>query len=190
LQSKSLRRQIERMTADSRLVIRQGGSGSDVGIDGVLLRGQGASPLIAVVAGVHGDEYDGIHACVELSRSIDLSTLTASLILVPIVNKKAFEAQQRRTPVDGIDLNRVFPGDPLGTFSERLAKLVFDEIVCEADFVISLHGWSQTGEVVDYVEIPDRSSELHERCAAAAVAAGFDLIRIQVGDQDGSALLP
>jgi predicted deacylase len=175
-----LRKQIDGMTVSSRRVIKlEAGAkrGNEVAIDGVLLRGQSLSPLIAVVAGVHGDEYDGIHACVELCSSINVSTLAASLIFVPIVNKRAFEAQQRRTPIDNVDLNRVFPGDSSGTYSDRLASLLFDHVICEADFVISLHGWSQIGDVVDYVEIPERSSELHERCAAVATAAGFDLIR-------------
>src|SRR5262245_2668589 len=99
-----LRKQIDGMTISSRRVIKLEAAkrGSEAAIDGVLLRGQSLSPLIAVVAGVHGDEYDGMNACVELCSSIDVSTLAASLIFVPIVNKRAFEAQQRRTPIDNV----------------------------------------------------------------------------------------
>ena len=174
----ALLKQIEAMTAgEHRLVLVSPDGSYGPSIDVVLIRGQAARPLIVIAAGVHGDEYDGIYASAILKENINSTALGGSLIVVPIVNRQAFDAQQRRTPVDGMDLNRAFPGNPAGSYTERLADLFFTSIVSEADFVLSLHGWFQTGCVMDYAEIPERSSPLHAQCAAVAAAAGFAFIR-------------
>jgi predicted deacylase len=144
---------------------------------GWLFRGHAERPLVVVIAGVHGDEYDGISTCIELVKTLRLKPPEASVLVVPVANLEAYEAQQRHTPIDGLDLNRVFPGNRQGSFSEKLAHLIFDSIISQADLVLSLHGWLQTGAVVDYVEIPDPASPVHAQCLGIAESAGFKLVR-------------
>lgn len=166
-------------TGEHRLVHYVAPDGFDPVVEtrGWLFRGESAEPLIVVIGGVHGDEYEGISTCIQLVEALRLKPLGPSVLVVPVANLQAYESQQRFTPVDGVDLNRVFPGNPEGSFSERLAHLIFNSIICKADVVLSLHGWLQTGAVVDYVEIPAPASSVHARCLAIAQGAGFGLIR-------------
>jgi uncharacterized protein len=162
-----------------RLVHYTAPNGSDPAVEtrGWLFRGESVASLVVVIAGVHGDEYDGISTCIQLIETLRLKSLGSSVLVVPVANLKAYECQQRHTPVDGLDLNRVFPGNPGGSFSEKLAHLIFDSIICNADVVLSLHGWLQTGAVIDYVEIPAPTSSVYAQCLAIAHGAGFGFIR-------------
>jgi len=87
-----------------------------------LVRGAGRGPVLALVAGTHGYEYPGISALQRLRQSIDPRALRGTLILVHIANPPSFYGRTIYTsPADGKNLNRVFPGRPDGTLSERIA---------------------------------------------------------------------
>ncbi len=112
----------------------------DIEIPCVVVRGAGDGPKLAVVAGVHGGEYPGPAAAIRLSREIDPAALSGSIVIVPVVNQTAFWGRTAFvTPDDGKNLNRVFPGNPDGSFSEVLACRLFDAVVRPADALIDLH---------------------------------------------------
>lgn len=154
------------------------GDGSILSVPVHVLAGTGARPCIAVVAGVHGDEAEGIAALLELSRSLDPAEITGRLILVPIANPPAFAAHQRRSPIDGVDLNRVFPGDPNGTASERLAHRLFELVKDNAEFLFTLHSWYATGNALPHAEISAKAISTRSASFKAAVASGFEYIRL------------
>jgi len=143
-----------------------------------VLAGKGARPRLVVIAGIHGDEPDGVLALLEASRSIDPASLRGRLILVPIAHPPAFAAGQRRSPIDGIDLNRVFPGTPEGMPTERLAHCLFEMVVRSADFVFTLHSWYATGTVLPFVEVMDGDSAIAAAGLVAARKSGFERIRL------------
>lgn len=134
-------------------------------------------PRLAAIAGVHGDEPEGMLALLDFAAQCDPARLHGTVVLVPVANPPAFAAHQRRSPLDGTDLNRTFPGNPDGTPSERLAHRLIQDIVTGADFVFTLHSWYATGIVVPYVEVPGEGDEVSRRSREAAVAAGFTRIR-------------
>ena len=55
------------------------------------------------------------------------------MVLVPVANPPAFNAGTRLSPLDAINLNRVFPGDATGSISERLAYTLWTEVIAAAD---------------------------------------------------------
>jgi N-alpha-acetyl-L-2,4-diaminobutyrate deacetylase len=114
------------------------GSVADVRVP-VAVLANGRGPTLLVTAAVHGDEYEGPIALAKLVRSLDPGALQGRLIAVPFLNQRALGAAQRRSPDDGLDLNRSFPGDPTGSPSEVLAHLVSTTLVPAADAVIDLH---------------------------------------------------
>jgi len=104
-----------------------------------VLRGRDDGPTVLVTAGVHGAEYASIAAAQRLA-AIEASALHGRLIVVPIVNVAAYFARSIYvTPVDGKNLNRVFPGDPDGTYSDVLAHWVTG-LMRGADAYLDLHG--------------------------------------------------
>src|SRR5918994_212921 len=79
--------------------------------------GQAPGPTLLAIAGVHGDEYEGMAAVREVFAALDPATMSGSLLAIPVANPLAYAARTRSTPseVDGLNLARVFPGDAGGT---------------------------------------------------------------------------
>ncbi len=145
-----------------------------------VLVGRRHRPCLALVAGVHGDEYDGILALQELAREISPEQLAGTLLLVPVANPFAFAAGQRRTPEDNTDLNRVFPGRPDGTLSERLAYRLCQGVLRQATFVFTLHGAMASGILAPWVEFLDDPGPVGTAAQALARACGIpDLIALE-----------
>lgn len=102
--------------------------------------GQRDGPQLTVLAGVHGAEYSSIAAVREFVRDIDTDAVSGRIIAVAVVNIPAFWARSAFVvPADGKNLNRSFPGDPNGSFTDVLAHHVFNTFICGADFVVDMH---------------------------------------------------
>ena len=81
----------------------------------------GSGPTVIMEGGNHGDEYEGQITISELARDLDPDTIEGRLILMPANNVHAAVAAQRTSPVDGLNLNRTFPGNALGTITQQIA---------------------------------------------------------------------
>lgn len=105
-----------------------------------VVRGRRAGPNLLVTAGVHGAEYASIEAALRIAGTSP-DTLSGSLLVLPIVNPPSFFARSIYVnPVDGKNLNRVFPGRPDGSFAERLAHWLTESFIIHADAYVDLHG--------------------------------------------------
>jgi predicted deacylase len=120
--------------------------------------GQG-KPVVTVTAGVHGDEGPwsarAIHHLLEMTAMTDL---IGTLRVVPVSNPLAMEADARCAPLDVLDLNRVFPGNPNGSHTERLAALLVEHAVEGASVLVDLHGggsWCVNAFVFRNAEAPE-----------------------------------
>ena len=99
----------------------------------------GPGPVVLMLAGVHGDEYEGQIALGKLARDLDPGDLRGALIILPAVNTPAARAGLRVSPVDDGNLNRVFPGDPAGTPTQMIAHYIEEVLIPECDVMIDLH---------------------------------------------------
>lgn len=105
----------------------------------LLVRGAAPGPTLAVSANVHGDEYEGVRAIFETFEELAPERMRGDLLAVPVVNAPAFWSGARTSPLDGANLARVFPGNPGGTPSERLAWHFGRAIIARASFYLDLH---------------------------------------------------
>jgi hypothetical protein len=111
--------------------------------------GAADGPALCVTAGVHGCEYSSIEAARRFAGALDPDRLAGRVTVLPVVNVPAFWARTPfLVPVDGKNLNRCFPGDPDGTFSDVLAHHVFEQLIRPSDALIDLHG----GDMVEALE--------------------------------------
>jgi predicted deacylase len=99
----------------------------------------GEGPTLVLTAGVHGDEYEGQIALAELARDLDIQDLNGRVIIMPRVNAPACDAGTRNTPLDGLNLNRAFPGRADGPFTNRLAHVIETELYARADYAADFH---------------------------------------------------
>src|SRR5215831_13913628 len=71
-----------------------------VGIPFFVLVGEKREPRALLIAGVHGDEYEGVAALQNVVKEINPDRLRGTLTIVPVANPQAFYAGTRRNPVD------------------------------------------------------------------------------------------
>lgn len=107
----------------------------------VIVAGAKPGPTLCITAGVHAAEYPAIDAVLRTITHLDPADLSGTVIAVPVVNTPMFRARSAfLSPIDGLNLNRTFPGKADGTISEVMAHVLLDEIVALADFHIDCHG--------------------------------------------------
>ena len=114
-----------------------------------ILRAGSGAPELWVVAGVHGDEVEGI-ACVEDALAL-VQPERGTLVGVPVAHPAALTAGTRLGP-DGADLNRTYPGRPDGGPTERVAHALWQELAPTASALLTIHSWGRHGCTVPYVE--------------------------------------
>lgn len=125
-----------------RVAVGQFADGSPVTVPVVAIRGVDDGPTAYLQAGIHGDEVTGIEVCRRLMASLDPAELRGTVVAVPIGNVPAYLNRSRsfldeeRGP---IDMNRVFPGDPQGLLTERLASTLVEEFLHPADYAVDFH---------------------------------------------------
>jgi len=117
---------------------RSGDQGTTIPIS--VIHGTKPGPVLALTAGVHGYEYPPILALQRMRGSIDPGSLAGTVIMVHVANLPSFLGRTvYYSPADGKNLNRVFPGDPEGTLSERIADVITRKIIERATHVVDLH---------------------------------------------------
>lgn len=108
----------------------------------------GAGPTVLLIAGTHGDEYEGQILLQELIRSIDPEAVTGRLIVLPALNIAAVREGRRVASVDGVNLNRALPGNATGGPAQQIASIVSEDLIPLADFVMDIHSGGIASEYV------------------------------------------
>ena len=125
-----------------------------------IINGAADGPTLLVTAGIHGGEYPGIAAAMELGGELEPEHLHGCLIMLHPVNIQGFWARREFiVPEDGKNLNRVFPGSPDGTLSEKIAYLISRRLFPLADFYVDLHSGDIHESLHPYVYYPGQPTE-------------------------------
>ncbi|MES2592472.1 MAG: succinylglutamate desuccinylase/aspartoacylase family protein [Bacteroidota bacterium] len=96
-------------------------------------------PVLLILAGMHGDEINGIEIVRRLITRKDVrEPLCGSIIAIPVINIISFLSGSRELP-DGRDLNRCFPGNKNGSLGSRIAYDLMNEVIPQIDFGIDFH---------------------------------------------------
>ena len=131
----------------------------------------GAGPTALLTGGNHGDEYEGPIALFDLARTIAAGEITGRLIIVPAMNYPAFRAGRRTSPIDSGNLNRVFPGRPDGTVTEKIADYFSRTLLPLSDFVLDIHSGGKTLDFLPFAAVHAlENKDQQARCEAAMAA--------------------
>ncbi len=152
--------------------------GTPIRMPVTLVRGVAPGPVLSVTAGVHGGEYPGIEAAIRTAAWLDPKDVRGTVIIVHIVNVPAFHGRNIYIcPLDGKNPNRVFPGNPNGTATERLAHTVFTEVIARGDFYIDLHGGDINEALVPFTIVVETGDPgVDERTMGLAQAYGISYV--------------
>jgi predicted deacylase len=174
---------------ETRTITARQAHAADVEIPVGEIRGREAGPTACFVAGVHGAEYVGMEAVRRVFRRVDPDRLRGTLRCVFVANLPAFHARSEAiTPIDGKNLNRVFPGRPRGgTYSEFLAHHIFEGAVLGSDLLVDCHGGDIFEALAPHVALrADGAPEVRERAARIAKAMATDFILMSSALPGGS----
>lgn len=133
----------------------------------------GSGPTVVLEGGNHGDEYEGPIVLGELIRTLDPGAVSGRLIFIPAINLPAVAAARRTSPLDDLNFNRAFPGDPLGSPTQQIVAYVNDVLFPLADAFLDLHsGGSSLAIIPSAIIEPVVDPERHARNKAATLAFG------------------
>src|ERR1700719_1136071 len=106
----------------------------------IVVNGAKPGPTLALLAGAHGTEYASIIALMKLAEAADPSTVSGTLIVVPLLNVASFLGKvPHLNPVDGKNMNRLYPGKPDGTQTERASWAITRQVLDPCDYLIDFH---------------------------------------------------
>ena len=120
------------------LHITSDGIGAPLYIPIVIIRGKAGHHIVGITAVIHGNELNGISVVQKLIKNIDPKKLTGTIVCVPVSNVPAYISRQRDFS-DGVDLNRIMPGDQWGNESSIYAYRLISKVINEFDYLIDLH---------------------------------------------------
>lgn len=146
--------------------------GGEFQLPATILHGEQPGKTVLITAGIHAEEYVGIQSALELSEMLKVQKIAGTVVIVKVVNRKAFELRSGSdSHEDGKNLNRVFPGNREGTWSERLAYAIENELLSIADYYIDLHSGDSYEQLTPYVyyagaaakEVVEQSREMAQQ---------------------------
>ena len=139
----------------------------------------GNGPVVLLIGGTHGDEFEGPAAIMRIINRLNPSMMTGQIIAIPGLNAPAFQSSQRVSPLDGVNLNRAFPGDCDGGPTAMLAHFVETELMPRCDAVIDLHSGGKAS-VFATCALATRTKDIALRAKNYALARAFGLPLIWV----------
>lgn len=144
----------------------------------------GEGPTALFTSGNHGDEYEGQVALTNLIKWLTPEKIRGRVVMMPMANYPAALIGRRVSPIDDLNMNRIFPGDPDGTVTRQIAHYIDSELIPLADLVIDLHsGGSSLNYIPTALAKASADPALYQKQLAALRAFGAPYTYIQGGAQ-------
>ncbi|MGW0337544.1 succinylglutamate desuccinylase/aspartoacylase family protein [Streptomyces sp. NPDC003011] len=153
-----------------------------------LVNGAHPGPRVVITAGVHGGEFSGIDAATRLAALLDPGEVHGQVVVCPVANPPAvYQGRLGVSPLDGVNINRVFPGDPDGSPTERLAAWLFAHLLDGADAYLDLHSGGIDEVLRNFVGYRlTGDPELDARTADMAGALGIEDVILGLNADGGN----
>lgn len=151
--------------------------GTGVRMPLTVVNGAEPGPTVLITGGTHGGEYPGIEAAIRLARELDPAKVRGQVTVIHILSPVAFLARQQYVvPLDGKNVNRQFPGNALGTVSERMAFTVM-QIALKADAWVDMHGGDIHEALIPFSLYSDQAApDVLAQAKAMAEIYGIEIV--------------
>lgn len=144
-----------------------------------IINGVKDGPVVSITGGLYGTIYPGIDACIRAYNEIDSQKLSGTVITVPVIEVTGFQKCMDGSPIDGLNPNRVFPGDLEGTISQRIAYSVFNEVIKKSSYHLDLRGgsfWELLHTFSIYCEIGEKNFDEKTESIAKILGTKYYLV--------------
>ena len=146
----------------------------------------GDGPKVSLIGGIHGCEYSSIAGVTRFMNELDTSELKGTITAVPVVSMESFVHRSPFVvPVDGKNLNRCFPGSYDGTYTDVLARSIYETLIEPADVLLDLHGGDQVEALEPFATYD--VSPVAERAHEIAVAFNLPYVIREERNESGLA---
>jgi hypothetical protein len=128
----------------------------------------GAQPgkRFVLTAGIHAAEYTGILAAIRLGRLLQAESVSGTIVVIPLLNRPGFfERSIYVNPEDNDNINRVFPGSPDGSWSERFAHHLLNDVIANFDYAMDLHAGDMIEDLEPFVAVSQSGDEEVDRAS-------------------------
>lgn len=105
-----------------------------------VIHGSEEGPCLVIFSVLKGTELNGLEIANRIIKKITPKQIAGTIIAIPVMNVYGLTHYPSTLPT-GNDLSRCFPGNEEGSYGERMAYLITEEILKKADYCIEL----QTG---------------------------------------------
>lgn len=143
----------------------------------------GEGPTALLTGANHGDEYEGPVALQDLTLTLDPASIKGRVIIIPASNFPAFRAGRRTSPIDGGNLNRIFPGRPDGTSTEKIADYFTRTLAPMADVVLDYHSGGKSLDFIPFAAshvLDDKEQEAACVAAMRAFNAPYSMMLLEI----------
>ncbi len=157
-QNTTVRIQVGRLPSDTKIYLNV-----------FVYRSTAPGPTAVFMAGMHGDEVNGVEIVRRTLASKMFEQLKrGSVIVIPVLNVQGFNNFSRDVP-DGKDVNRSFPGSATGSMASRVAFMFSKLILPLIDFGVDFHTGGDSH--YNYPQIRYCKGHAPSQALAAAFAA-------------------
>ena len=143
----------------------------------------GTGPTALLTGANHGDEYEGPVALQNLALHLTVSDISGRVIIVPAFNYPAFRAGSRNSPIDDGNMNRVFPGNPSGTVTEKIADYFMRTLVPMSNVVVDIHSGGKSLEFLPFAAahvLADKDQQAACVAAMRAFNAPYSMLLLEI----------
>ena len=147
----------------------------------------GNGQTVVLTGGNHGDEYEGPIALLKLVRALEPAQISGRVIVIPALNYPAVMGGMRVSPIDGVNMNRAYPGKRDGSVTQMIAHFVQHKILAECDALFDIHSGGKTmmfSPFACYHRLADDALTQRAREAVKAMAAPISLELVEL-DAEG-----
>lgn len=134
--------------------------GNDLTITVNVVHGANDGKVLGLLSTTHGAEFLSIEQIRQVVLGIDPGQLSGTILAVPMANPLAFQHKTTNTPGDELNMNRYFPGKPLGAqqtgsyiggLTETMAYVISEQLIQKSDCLLDFHlgPWGQAILCID-----------------------------------------
>lgn len=127
-------------------------NGSELSLPIHKFQGEGSDKVFGIGCAIHGDEIIGVEIGRRVVEFLKTQEVHGTIKLCSCAYPLSFEQVDRNSPIDGLNLNRVFPGSPNGFTTERVAYTYLEEFVATLDAYLDVHSGGRE-PIVEYCYI-------------------------------------
>jgi uncharacterized protein len=144
----------------------------------IVINGSRPGPRVVITSGVHGGEFISVDATTRLAGLLEPDDIAGQLVICPVANPPAvYGGRLNISPLDGVNINRVFPGDKDGGPTDRMAAWLFEHLIDGAAAYVDLHSGGIDQHLLDFVGYRlTGDDELDAKIRGMAHAVGYERV--------------